>query len=220
MNIQDQEVRKALTEISKTLAETAKPGLANEKLETLAKKLREQTTNLNNELANVPVTGFTYEFYSESSGVVEQITKLRMNSSLKSQINHLLDIFNILVSTIRQAVFKHNSFAGSHITESQFSTAKNTLESAQTYLKEATANAAGAAAEAEKANETGMEFIEKFHELNQKGQKICQDLADKSFEHTLTIFAKNAAAVLATDEAACALMHLNEIIEQEKKKLL
>lgn len=216
---QDQEIRKILAEIGKTLTEVNKTGLGVDKIRALTTALEAQATKLNDQLTKANTTTFSYEFYRESSDVVEQISRFRLDPALKNQLNNFLDIFNRIVAIIREAVFRHKALTQPASHEAQLSKAKNPLDAAQLRSQIATANAVQAAADAEKANEAGLEYIEKFNELNQKGEKINQHLVDESFEHTVTIFAKNAAAVLAADEAACALVNLNEAIEQEKKRL-
>lgn len=219
-NVQDQKIRNTLAEISKTLVAISKAELPMNSLKTLSSTLNEQANNLNTQLNSTTDSSFSYEFYSESSDVVEQITKLRLDDTLIDQVKTVTNLLNSIVSTIREAVFRHKAFTETQLTDDQQTDGKDTLAIAQTKLNNATARATEAAAAAEKANEVGITFIEKFQQLQEQGQEITQELVDQSVEHSITIFAKNAAAVLAADEAACALVNLNEIIEQEKKKFL
>lgn len=213
----DYEMQQTILKLKEKLTQLSSlKKLNSQELEILINSFGQLSATLKTQLNNYSDKEFSYEFYREASGVIEQITQFRLANELRSLLkeNNIIDRFNNLVETIRSAVYRHPSLGSSHAIQKP--EAKEPIEIAQMIARMATQQAAAAAADADKANEIGVEFIEKIQAAQMKNKEVPQELLDQSFAHTLIIYAKNAASVLALDDAAVALANLNDAIEQQK----
>lgn len=218
----DKTIRETLAKISPVINDISKePNTSSPKFEKESTNFQQHLTQLKKQLQEYKENNFSYEFYREASDVVEQITQIRLNPELRLKLktHEIMAKFNDLVGTLRAAVFRHKSLVNSAAKSKYSSFPIDSLEHAREEAKATAEKAARAAAEAEQANEIGLAFIEKIQKEQTQGKIPSQQLIDESFEHTLTIYAKNAAAILAMDEAAIALANLDDVIEKHKKDL-
>lgn len=184
-------------------------------LQTVLETLQQQSTQLNEILATYTADQLTHEFLEQASDIIEYITDLRLvDPSYRKELNEtgIYTVVNNLVSRLKKTIYLHPAISDQY-QEGQ-KPAGETLETIQKYAQDATKRAMEAAKAAEKANHEGAKYLDNIQKDQQKtGGLIDQKLMQDSFQHTLTMYAINATAVIAADEATAALIALEEMME-------
>lgn len=224
MKSNDNSITQTLAEISQTLVVLHKtleqPNAESAaKLKTIANTLTNKITQLEPELTNYLGNTFSYEFYDNTSEIVEQISQLRLTVPKKKQLQELqlFDFLNKLVNLLRVAVYRHESLANTAIAAkpAPLTLSYDSLDVAKDNVNAATQRATAASAAAEKANVEGMKNLQKIQaEQKESGGLISPELFDQSIKHTVTMLALNTAAVLASDEAAVAITEMEDLVDK------
>jgi hypothetical protein len=213
-----QNIEKNFTEIANILLallaaeeQTAETRLLKTQLESL----QQQYAQIAELFSTFTIEQLTYEFFEQASDVIEYITDLRLVDPLyRQELNNsgIYALLNKLVNTLKKMIYLHPAIANQYHEEQK--PAGETLETIQKYAEDAAKHAMEAARAAEKANREGTKYLDKIQKDQQKsGGLIDQKLMQDSFQHTLSMYATNAAAVIAADEATAAMVLLEQSLE-------
>lgn len=212
MKFNDNEIQKTLAELQTIIKQIQKKSTRE-----IEKSLTAKSQELATQLTAYSGTKFSHEFYENASELVEAITQMRLTPAVQKALveMQLLAPLNELVSQIRTAVYKHEALRESTKPTSK-SSSTNPITAAQQRAELAAQHSMEATAAAEKANNEGLKILEEIQtEQKTGGGLIKEELIKKSIDITLTMYAKNAAAVLAADEATAAMLELKELVNKK-----
>jgi hypothetical protein len=206
-----EKIDQALQQIAKTLK-----SLTESKQDTanLMPNFEKQIEDLKSALITHSSPIFPYEFYEQGSQITEQITALRLDKDRQQRLlkTSLFKLLNRLVSLLRDAVYRHPAL--NQQTASIDLTNVNSIENAREKIQAAMQVAKDAGLAAQEANAQGAKYLKEIAaEQKKTAGLIDAELLKTSTDHTLTIYAKNAAAVIATDQVAAAIMELDQLLQ-------
>lgn len=219
MQINNEKLVAQLTLLDATANNIAAAAKANDiNLPTLAATFAKQNNELKTLLSECKIVNITYEFCEAAANLIEAITDLRLTEgSLRQLLNEtqLFTAANECVAAIKTALYQHEMLINQ---KPPLLPSGNTLEAATARAEAAAKHAAESSALAEKASQQGVRQLGDLQELQKRGGDIDPALFDQSVQHTLAMYAKNTAAVIAADEAAAAITELEEMIKQAEGK--
>lgn len=163
---------------------------------------------------------FSYEFYNVACDLVEIITNLRLQKAWRDSLQPLngMSMLDDSVHTLKTAVFRHEVLADPLYHEPA-ATAHypDKLSAAQANIESATRRASAATAATERANVAAAKILESIQAAqNKTGGDLASHSIDQSLQITIELCARNAAAVIAADEVASAIIAYEELLGNER----
>lgn len=181
----------------------------------LTQTVQQQAKELINGVTELTLEQLTYEFFEQASDLIEYITDLRLVDIKSRQLLAATGTYQQLtglVKALKKIIYLHPAIAAQYF--ETHAASGETLDAVQKHAEEAAKYAMEAAKAAEKFNHEGALYLEKIQKQQQKGGGIIEPaLMQDSIQHTLAMYAVNAAAVIAADEATAAMIMLEQSLD-------